>query len=94
MTPHLDCQQKLFYRPSMDDIDLPALARALIDKSGGTTVFAQSLGYTRQRVHYWRRAGIPAKEVPVLHRNLGISPVDMRPDLYDHAILTPAPIGQ
>jgi len=91
---NLDYQQKLFYHPSMDNPDLPALARGAIDGAGGTTVVAQALGYTRQRVHYWRRAGVPAKEVPIVHRALGISPMEIRPDLYDQAILTPSPIGQ
>lgn len=78
----------------MSEHDLPALARAAIDKAGGTTVVAQAVNYTRQRVHYWRRAGVPAKEVPVVHRALGISPAEIRPDLYDPNILAATSISQ
>jgi len=65
-----------------DSHDLAALARAAIDSVGGTAAIAKQLGYTRQRVHYWRNRGVPAKEVPIVQKMVGIQPRTIRPDLF------------
>jgi hypothetical protein len=62
--------------------DLAELARNIIDAAGGTASFAKKLGYSRQRVHYWRRRGVPTKALAVVHRELGIHPSSVRPDLF------------
>jgi DNA-binding transcriptional regulator YdaS (Cro superfamily) len=62
--------------------DLAALARNVIDAAGGTMGVARKLGYSRQRVHYWRRRGVPPKALSALHRALGIHPSTVRPDLF------------
>jgi len=66
--------------------DLAALARNVIDAAGGTMGVARKLGYSRQRVHYWRRRGVPPKALSALHRALGIHPSTVRPDLYIDAV--------
>jgi DNA-binding transcriptional regulator YdaS (Cro superfamily) len=72
--------------------DLAALARNVIDAAGGTMGVARKLGYSRQRVHYWRRRGVPPKALSALHRALGIHPSTVRPDLFIDAVKhTPDP---
>ena len=66
--------------------DLAALARDVIDAAGGMMGVARKLGYSRQRVHYWRRRGVPPKALSVLHRALGIHPSTVRPDLFIDAV--------
>jgi len=89
----LDPRQSRVYKQAMEHShDLAALARNVIDAAGGTMGVARKLGYSRQRVHYWRRRGVPPKALSALHRALGIHPSTVRPDLYIDAVKpTPDP---
>jgi len=83
----LDPRQSRVYKRAMEHShDLAALARNVIDAAGGTMGVARKLGYSRQRVHYWRRRGVPPKALSALHRALGIHPSTVRPDLYIDAV--------
>jgi DNA-binding transcriptional regulator YdaS (Cro superfamily) len=83
----LDPRQSRVYKQVMEHShDLAALARNVIDAAGGTMGVARKLGYSRQRVHYWRRRGVPPKALSALHRALGIHPSTVRPDLYIDAV--------
>ena len=83
----LATRQRRVYKQGMENShDLAALARDVIDAAGGTVGVAQKLGYSRQRVHYWRRRGVPPKALSVLHHTLGIHPSLVRPDLFIDAV--------
>jgi len=79
-------QRSVYKRAMENSYDLAALARNVIDAAGGTVGVAKRLGYSRQRVHYWRRRGVPPKALSALHRALGIHPSAVRPDLYIDAV--------
>jgi DNA-binding phage protein len=76
------CQHEVYNSVMEHSYDLAALARNVIDAAGGTMGVARKLGYSRQRVHYWRRRGVPPKALSALHRALGIHPSTVRPDLF------------
>lgn len=75
-------QRKLYKPPMTESHDLAAIARQTIDSLGGTSAIAKRLGYTRQRVHYWRRRGVPVRDVMIVHQVLGIHPRVIRPDVF------------
>jgi hypothetical protein len=74
-------QRRVYKRGMENSYDLAALARDVIDAAGGTVGVARKLGYSRQRVHYWRRRGVSRKALSALHHTLGIHPSVVRPDL-------------
>lgn len=59
---------------------LPILREA-IDRAGGMTSFAQSIGVTRSAIYQWTWR-IPAERVPAISAATGISWHRLRPDLY------------
>jgi len=59
---------------------LPILREA-IERAGGMTAFAQSIGVTRSAVYQWSWR-IPAERVPAISAATGISWHRLRPDLY------------
>jgi hypothetical protein len=72
--------------------DLAAIARQTIDSLGGTSAFARQLGYTRQRVHYWRGRGVPVRDVLIVQKMLGIHPRTIRPDIFINAPVEPVTV--
>lgn len=83
----LASRQRHVYNKNMENShDLGALARNVIDAAGGTVGVARKLGYSRQRVHYWRRRGVPTKALSAVHKMLGIHPSAVRPDLFIDAV--------
>lgn len=67
----------------MSSLVQDAACRAM-DAIGGGGPLARALGMTRQRVHYWRKRGIPADQVLRVSEITGVPPHELRPDLYPH----------
>lgn len=65
--------------------DLGAALDAAIDAAGGIQALSRALRCPDQTVRYWQRQSrrVPAERVPAVSAATGLTPHQLRPDLYD-----------
>ncbi|MBF0035899.1 helix-turn-helix domain-containing protein [Citrobacter freundii] len=55
---------------------------AAIKSSGSAKNLAEKIGISKQAISLWHRAGIPATRVLQIFSVTGVTPHELRPDLY------------
>lgn len=53
-----------------------------IERSGSAKNLADKIGITKQAISLWHRVGIPATRVLQIFNATGVTPHELRPDLY------------
>ena len=53
-----------------------------ITKTGSASALGALIGVSKMAVSLWRRKGIPAKRVLLVFEVTGVTPHELRPDLY------------
>ncbi|EHN8815292.1 transcriptional regulator [Enterobacter hormaechei] len=53
-----------------------------IIKTGSASALGALIGVSKMAVSLWRRKGIPAKRVLLVFEVTGVTPHELRPDLY------------
>ncbi|HHI2551387.1 TPA: transcriptional regulator [Klebsiella aerogenes] len=53
-----------------------------IERSGSAKNLADKIGITKQAISLWHRMGIPAARVLQIFNATGVTPHELRPDLY------------
>ncbi|HDR2353311.1 TPA: helix-turn-helix domain-containing protein [Enterobacter roggenkampii] len=53
-----------------------------IERSGSAKNLADKIGITKQAISLWHRMGIPATRVLQIFNATGVTPHELRPDLY------------
>jgi DNA-binding transcriptional regulator YdaS (Cro superfamily) len=65
-----------------DDSSEPSALDRVADAVGGYAALARMVDTTPQAVNKWKTGGIPPERVISVAKASGISPFDLRPDLY------------
>lgn len=53
-----------------------------IRQSGSASALGMAVGVTKMAVSLWRKNGVPADRVLQIHNATGVTPHELRPDLY------------
>lgn len=53
-----------------------------IQKSGSSSALGFALGVTKMAVSFWRKNGVPSSRVIKIYDATGVTPHELRPDLY------------
>jgi DNA-binding transcriptional regulator YdaS (Cro superfamily) len=53
-----------------------------IRQSGSASALGLAVGVTKMAVSLWRRNGVPAERVIQVYKVTGVTPHELRPDLY------------
>lgn len=55
-----------------------------IKVAGSAAALARLMGVTKMAVGHWRRSGVPSERVRKIAQFTGVTPHELRPDLYPY----------